>query len=131
MLKRSCEDCLRWMWDEETGRVREYPPGSGIPLIRPPTSPTPCEICPKCAWSREKSPQVGRRATLSRKNQLTLDVYQEVQATFGRLLGPRALADGMLMRNLGIIAELYELHRRAAQTRVEELLARLMKTKSR
>jgi len=74
---RSCEDCQKYVYDHETGKREEYPPGSGNPVKRilgqlPPCSQGPT-VCPKV------SPDAG--IELNEKNQECYRHYLECRTT--------------------------------------------------
>ena len=95
---RTCDGCLRWVFDPDSGRLvrnRE----TGEPITRPPGSRTPCLTCPKCTHTAEKSPEAGRASDLSPRNRLTLARYYEQQASPGP-------TDEVMRRNFGVIHEL-------------------------
>jgi hypothetical protein len=76
------------------------------PIPRPKGSPTPCTSCPKCNGlpAKECNPKAGRLATLSFKNQQTLQLYWRVKGSSGAGLE----MDEITRRNLGLIEhELY------------------------
>lgn len=93
---------------EESWKPKEYPPGSGQLMKRPPGSLLPCEHCPKCTGSKEKTPKVGRKSELSEKNQKTLDLYYAIHGA--RL--DNATLDEITVRNLGVIHQTMEECRR-------------------
>lgn len=75
---------------------------AGLTIARPPGSPTPCQLCPKCSGSKVKSAEVGRTAELSRRNWKTWKLFNEVQAC-----GPGDLKlDAVARKNFGILHQL-------------------------
>ncbi|MGC1274801.1 MAG: hypothetical protein WBC44_13930 [Planctomycetaceae bacterium] len=46
---RNCSDCLKHVYNEETGKRAEYPPGSGRPVKRPAKNLPPCQTRAGCA----------------------------------------------------------------------------------
>ncbi len=104
---RTCDACLRWIFDTDSGnlvRNRE----TGEPLPRPPGSRTPCLTCPKCTNTEEKTPEAGRRSDVSRRNQLTLLRYHEQLVTPGPV-------DDVMRRNFGIIHEVLDTYDRGVR----------------
>ena len=94
---RSCDACIRWVFDPESGRLIRNKQ-TGAPVYRPLNSKPPCFSCPKCSHSREKTPEVGRVSDLSKRNQRTLALYYEQQVV------PEPV-DDVMRRNFGIIYE--------------------------
>jgi hypothetical protein len=82
---------------------------TGKPLLRPPTGRLPCVTCPKCQWG-DKTPEEGRKAELTPRNQAALDAYYERRAA-GGTVGP------VYRRKFGIIERLLEEDARARQWR--------------
>lgn len=80
----------------------------GDPVERPPRSKPPCFKCPKCAGFKEKSPEVGKTATLSSRNRKTLRIYYEVKATSGRTLTDEEARDPILRDNLARIEQILD-----------------------
>lgn len=105
---RTCSDCQRFMYDVQTGERLEFPPRSGQPMQRPPHSPTPCDSCPKCFGSQEKTAEVGQRAELSERNMKTVDIYFAVH---GAKIDTSQWDETTIV-NLGLIYELLDEHRR-------------------
>jgi hypothetical protein len=103
----SCDDCEKWQTIPGTAQFYILNPRSrnAARRPRPANTPTPCAKCPKCEGFTEKSSRIGRLVTLSDKNRRTIQVYYEVQATFGRCLSEVAANDAVLVQNMGIIAE--------------------------
>jgi len=94
LLKRSCQQCQTWLFDEKHQPILR----GGRPVRRPSGSPTPCWSCPK------KSPAHSRgcERDMQRISQ-TLELYYQVRATAGRCLSECEAADPRLARNLAIV----------------------------
>lgn len=115
---RTCTSCLTYQYDEDTGLPKRWPdPVNGEYLKRVPGSLPNCKACPKCAWTKDKSPTAGRMAELSPRNRRTLEIYNRIK---GSGVTPPNM-DAITVRNLGIIHELErEIERSmAAATRSE------------
>lgn len=104
---RTCDACLRWVFNSETGYLVRNKI-TDEPILRPPGTKTPCLTCPKCAHTIEKTPQSGRECDLSKRNRLTLARYYEQQ------IAP-SYQDDVTKRNFGIIQEVLALHDRSVQ----------------
>jgi len=91
----TCENCKKWEYTKEW-KIRERGDPKK-PQLRAPPFVTPCETCPK------KSHERAAETELSEKNIRAVEYFYRVRATFGRCLAERAVNDGVLMRNLGII----------------------------
>jgi hypothetical protein len=105
----SCDECEQFVFDhEDHWKLKEYPPRSGNPLRREKGSLLPCEHCPKCALSPEKSPAVGRETELSEKNRQTLDLYYAIHGA--RL--DNVTLDEITVANLGLVHQTIEECRR-------------------
>lgn len=76
---RSCEDCARWLYDED-GQVVRRPAKVGLPVVRPAGAPTPCHKCPKIP---DSAPTKTRRhaVELSEQNWQAYQHYRECKAT--------------------------------------------------
>lgn len=76
---RSCDDCARFLYDEDTGEVRRRPARFGLPVRRSPGVPTPCYKCPKVPAD---SPILSREfaVDLSEQNWQALAFYAECRA---------------------------------------------------
>ncbi len=94
LLQRSCASCRTWMYDDQHQIITRL----GVPVRRPPASPTPCWKCPK--QSPEQS--AGYERDMQRI-QRTLRLYFEVRATAGRVLSEREAADRLLARHLALV----------------------------
>ena len=74
---RDCTLCLKYVYDEASGRPVEHPPHSGRLVPRPPAAPPPCRLpglgCPK------GTPQ--NPIALSEINRQALRHYHECRAT--------------------------------------------------
>lgn len=117
-----CDDCQRWLFDPADGWRLSRNLATDEPVPRPAGSPPPCDVCPKCFGSEERSPVAGRRCDLSAKNERTIELYYEVQATHGRSLSGRAACDPLLAQNLGAIASVLAEFRRQEQERLDKAL---------
>ena len=121
IAKRSCDDCEKYVFNAK-GR-RSLHPATGEPILRSEYGPgcTPdCSQCPKCDGANEKTPATGRKAELSERNRMTLELYY--QAKVGRL--PKV--DAVLRHNLGIIEGMVDSHARAQSVAMVEVLAAAM-----
>jgi hypothetical protein len=126
LAQRSCDDCRKYVYERENSEPKQWPPGTGQPMLRPANSPTPCETCPKCFGWDVKSPEMGKLSELSEKNQRALAVFHQVQATHGRCLTQREATDPVLSRNLGIIQDVLERDKRRRADRAERKLEMLL-----
>lgn len=112
---RSCDACLRWIFNTETGTiVRDHT--TGKPIARPKGSSPPCHSCPKCNGSAEKSPRIGRGSELSARNQMTLQCY------YAHRVMPRQV-DDVAEQNFAMLYELFTSHDRLTS---QSILASLM-----
>jgi hypothetical protein len=107
-----------WLWDFETGKIRQR---LGVDQKRPAGTPTPCGTCPK------KSPAEARHYELSRRNIKTFRIWEQVQATRGACLTPAMRRDTVLLRNLVIVDNVV----RAAENEVEANVFKAMDKKRR
>jgi hypothetical protein len=94
---RPCEECQKWWYEDDSDRIHER---GGKPMLRPSSSATPCQTCPK------KSPQEAHRYELNDRSRLALEVYRQVKASHGACLSDRERRDPILLRNLAIIDRL-------------------------
>jgi hypothetical protein len=104
---RTCDVCLRWMFDLKSGRLirnRE----TGEPIARLAGCRPPCLSCVKCTHATERTPESGRYCDLSRRNQLTLTCYYQQQAAPGP-------TDDVMRRNFGVIYEVLTNYDRSVQ----------------
>jgi len=101
---RSCKSCQEWLYNEETGKIKQR---LGKDVKRGDALP-PCESCPK------KSPKEAKFYELSAKNYKAVQVYHQVQATNGRCLSERESRDRVLCRNLAMIHQILSGHEKAA-----------------
>jgi hypothetical protein len=105
---RTCDFCLKWMFDPETGQL-VLNKCTGEPLRRPVGVSPPCFSCPKCSSaSASRTPETGRESDLTPRNQRTLELYYENLA----VPGP---ADNVMRRNFGIIHRILSEHDRLVQ----------------
>ncbi len=102
---RSCDDCKRWLFDEETGKIKKR---KGVEIPRPEGVGTPCERCPK------KSPELAHLYELSAANLKTLEIYWQCRATNGASLKH---SDDLLNHNLSLIHQVIESHKDSVRTR--------------
>jgi len=102
-----CSDCVRWIYDLDTGRRSERIPGH--PDARPPGVPTPCWKCPKCP-GEEKTPKIGLQSELSLKNWKCLRAYFENKAS-------PVPVDAVARKNFGMIESTIKDHDQL-QTRI-------------
>lgn len=123
----TCDDCQQWLFDPADGWRLTRNLANGEPVRRPAGSPTPCDACPKCYGLEQRSPAVGRRCDLSAKNERTIEVYHQVQATHGRCLSRRAARDAVVAQNLGAIAAVLHEHERNERKRSNQAVRRLAK----
>ena len=80
---RSCDDCVKWLYDDETGEVVRRPYKVGLPQVRP-LNPdgsisTPCRMCPKIPLDAPAR-TMNHAIELSRRNEAALQHYLECQA---------------------------------------------------
>jgi hypothetical protein len=109
---RSCDDCKKHIYNEETGVRQEWPKGSGKPMPRPKGTFPPCGYgatkCPK------GSPEAGKEWTA--ENRLAYQYHLECKAT-GQFPD-----DAVVRRNAGIIQRIMEQIDRGRFKRMEDLL---------
>jgi hypothetical protein len=98
---RTCEDCRCYVYDPKTGKQHQDR-NKGGPLERPKHSKPPCQFCPKCRNSDEKSPRAGHAATLSPKNWKTFRLYHQQR------IGGGTVTDPITRKNFGILAEMFD-----------------------
>lgn len=119
LLRFSCAECRKWVYDPETGE-RQTTCGGRLDVLRikgPDGEPnTPCKECPKGSPARE------HEFILTEANKRTYGLYLEVQATSGQRLTDAMRRDRWLMRNFGLIHRIAEAKKEAKQ---QELLAGL------
>lgn len=120
-----CDDCQQWLFDPADGWRLARNLATGEPVRRPSGSSPPCDVCPKCAGLSECSPAAGRRCDLSAKNERTIELYYQVQATHGRSLSGGAARDSVLAQNLGAIAVVLEEFERQECGRLKKALRKL------
>lgn len=107
---RTCDSCQKWIYDENTGRRKRWPdPDTGEFMKRPEGSQTPCTSCPKTSWSRTKTPEIGKQAELSSKNEKTWSLYHRIHGCGGMAAFN---LDAITIKNMGIIHELVSEHER-------------------
>lgn len=87
---------------------------NGEPLERPPSSKPPCWKCPKTVGyaDKQRTPATGRKAELTAKNLRVYRIYQQLQATSGKV---PVEVDALLARKLGVIYDVMENERRQSQ----------------
>jgi hypothetical protein len=105
----SCEHCKAWIYDKDWKRAQR----GGRDAPRPPGTKTPCGICPK------KSPEHAKLLKLTRRNELLVRRYRQVQATAGACLSDAERADGWLASLLAIVDrefKEFEAHRQLRNT---------------
>lgn len=123
---RSCEDCQKYAYNEETGQMMRQKYGQQLPVLRHPRDLPPCRVlsvgCPKGTPENPKS--------LSRKNQRAYYHYLQCKATNS---WPD---DGIVRENAAIIESAYQLAERldrweetAHRERLEKLLAAALKVR--
>ena len=109
---RSCEDCLVYVYDEQTGLRAEHPRGSGQPVRRPQATFPPCgyggDKCPK------GSPTAGRE--LTERNAQAYRHDQECRAV------GRFPEDAIVRRNAAIIAEVLRSWERVERRLLRDML---------
>lgn len=103
---RSCEDCLKYMYDHKTGRL--FRNADGTPQPRPPGSKAPCQATVKAPFDvraricAKVSPDAG--IELSDRNQAALEHYLRCRAT-GRFPD-----DPLVANNASIIRMIFDAH---------------------
>lgn len=97
LANRSCADCAKYRYDDQTGRLRKNRDGS--PMLRPAGMSTPCHRCPKI------SPRQEWRFRLSKQNRRTVELYYASRATGGACLGELA-TDEILIANFAAIDQI-------------------------
>lgn len=75
IAKRSCTDCKKYWFDEDTGKIIER---NGLPVLRPVGSVTLCETNEGCPKGTPENPK-----GLSEKNQAAFRHFQECDAVGG------------------------------------------------
>jgi hypothetical protein len=113
---RSCDECRKWQYNEETGEVVQH---RGEPLER--VTPTPCAKCPKISPSREPD------FTLNRSNRYFWQLYWEVQALGSGVLSPAQLQNPRLRLRL---ATIHQMVRSQGQTAMASMMSSLILTSS-
>lgn len=112
LTTRSCDDCIRWMYDETTGeRIKQR--GDFVPRGK---SPTPCHNCPKCPAGEEPTPNTGRKSELSAKNRRALDHF--IGTRHGGLTETEK-ADPTVRKNRRILEAVFQRHERASLSPVK------------
>lgn len=99
---RSCDDCKKWLYNDDGGRVKRC----GMDVPRHSNQPTPCHKCPK------KSPEEAHKYELSLKNQKAVQFHSVSKAVGFRNLTPEMANDPILQRNFAIIGGIEEQHDR-------------------
>lgn len=111
---RSCADCLKFAYDE-SGKVSRR---AGLPVLRPPGTPTPCDKCPKIP---------ADAPTRSREHAIELS-DRNIQA-YGHYLECRAIGqfpdDPIVRRNARIIRAVCDEQERLPMARIAAALATL------
>jgi hypothetical protein len=105
------------MHDEHWRRIDW--PGSPSGYLERAGEPTPCQACPKCRDSEEKTPQAGQRAELSLKNLRALEFYL---GTRGGRLRKREKRDPLVRKCAAILEWTFELHRSVQQSAAIEAI---------
>lgn len=105
----TCDDCKKWVYDF---KERRFHLSGGKPVPRPAGSALPCWQCPKCDGVDRKSPDEGRKAELSPKNQRALQAYYEGEK-----------GDRITARLFGIIRRVTESYDRQAIRVLCEIIA--------
>jgi hypothetical protein len=109
------------MVDIKTGRIHRH--WNKEPVKRPEGAPTPCHDCAKCSGSVEKSPEIGRQAELSQKNQRTLELYYQHRAA-----GIEGI-DDVTRHNFGLILQTIESFDRHLRRQTNSLLGTVLAIK--
>jgi hypothetical protein len=95
---RPCEECIKWQYDEQTGKIATRGRGKDerpVPRVGLP----PCGLCPK------KSPEEAKQLELSPRNYQALAYYRQVVATGGHVP-----MDAVTARNCGLIDPIIRQH---------------------
>ena len=94
ILARSCDDCQRWLFDDDHQKILRV----GIPVRRPAGSPTPCWKCPK------QNPRQGRplERDLPRIGR-AVELYFRIRGTAGSCLSAAERRDPLLARGMALV----------------------------
>lgn len=109
---RSCDDCERWLYDEDGKRSER----AGAPVPRLPGMPTPCHKCPKIP--RGKPPRRESAVQLTDRNRRAYLHYLECRAT-GRFPD-----DALVARHAAIIRSVHDEWDRVPLRRLLAVLGR-------
>lgn len=102
LLNQTCDECLKWVFDEKTRQKMQH---RGKPVPRG-DSPPPCRACPKCTGAEpaEATPEYGRQSELSHRN---LKALQHFMATKNGGLTEDEKRDAIVRRNHAILNQLF------------------------
>lgn len=111
LMQTTCQDCKKYLYDPKTWKLQTYRAGAEhkkLPCLRPVGVPTPCDTCPRGSPTRERASQLNRRSVG------VLQLYLQVRATGGACLDAGMRRNGVLMRDLSLIDELFRIKERIA-----------------
>ena len=111
----TCDDCKKWVHDKDWKRSERR----GLPILRGPNDPTPCQVCPKIP--RGAAPIPDNAVSLLAKNTEAYWYYHQCQADQTAIL-PR---DRIVVRNNALIKLVLESQDRGARDSVNSLLLAL------
>ena len=115
ILNRSCANCKTWLYGDDHQLILRF----GLPVARPPGSPTPCWKCVK------KSPQDARGLERDLPEIVAaLELYSRVRATAGGCLSSAQQRDPLLARHMAIIDALV---RQAERNQLVRMIGCLLK----
>jgi hypothetical protein len=117
---RSCHDCQRFLYDEQTGEQVRRPARFGLPVRRPPGTLPPCHQCPKVP---DDAPFRTREyaVDLTDQNWQALAFYSECRAV------GQFPADPIVRRWAGLIRAVEDAHERGAVSGKLDAITTLLK----
>jgi hypothetical protein len=111
---RSCEDCKRWVYVDQTGKQQKDRKGHALQRV----GRTPCDRCAKCADSPVKSPEAGAKRSLSAVDWRTIQLYYEYQN--------EPVQDAILRRHFGRIRQFLDQYDRDQRRAFNSMLPMLI-----
>lgn len=112
---RSCDDCEKYLYDED-GQITRRPARIGLPVLRLPGQPTPCYSCPKIA----ETERVKSRLYATELSERTRAAYGHYMTCLS--LGGHFPEDPIVRRNASVIFQVREAWLKGQQDRLYFLL---------
>lgn len=104
LLKFSCSDCARWVYDFDTGEKKQR---GGRPRPRLADNPLPC-TAPRQVWTCPRvSPRHEPDFRLDPRNARTLRLFLRIRAAGWQALPERLRHDAIFLKNFEILSSIY------------------------